>query len=380
MNRGHMKKIMILVLGLWLFFPLNVCAEEIQQETQEKIFDKFDMREIEALLDEVFPNEKIGFQETILGLIRGDVEFTLEQMADMIWDQFTYEFRSSKSSMVHIMVLLLMAAIFHNFSSVFQNSQVSELSFYVLYMLLVTICIEGFRLLMASVVAGIENMLSFLQLLGPVYFLAVTIATGSVTSIAFYNMILLTICVVEMLILNILLPLIQIYMIVRILNDLSSEDILSKLTDLIQTVIVWSLRTLLAAVFGINMIQGILSPAIDFVKRSILTKGGAALPVIGNAVEGVTEIVLGTAVLIKNGIGLAGAIVCIILCLSPVIQMAVIALMYKMAAALAEPISDKRMIGCVSSMADGAVLLLRVILTSCALFLISIALAAQATA
>ncbi len=372
-----MKKIVILILGLCFLCPLSVSAQDIQEETQEQLFEEFDMNEIEDLLKKIFPEEKIGFKDTVLKLINGETEFTFGLIKDMILDQFTYEFQSSKSSMVQMMMILLMAAIFRNFSSVFQNNQVSELSFYVLYMLLVTICIEGFRILMVSVETGIDNMLTFLELLGPIYFLAVAIATGSMTSVAFYNIILFTIYVVEMLILNIILPMIHIYMVVRILNDLSSEEMLSKMTDLLQTVIVWALRTLIAAIAGINTIQGLLSPAIDYVKRSILTRGGEAIPIIGNAVGGVTEIVLGTAVLIKNGIGLTGAIICLILCMGPIIQMAMVTLMYKMTAALAQPVSDKRMIGCVSSMADGATLLLRVVITSCALFLISIAVAAQ---
>lgn len=374
-----MRKIVILILCVWIFCPVVVNANEIQMDTEKELFELFEFQEMDRLLEEIFPENKLDFKETILGLINGDVQFTFDLIKKMITDQFFYEFNSSKAGMIHILLIAFIAAIFHNFSSVFQNNQVSELSFYVLYMLLVTISLEGFRVLIDSVSCGIADMLDFLKLLGPIYFLAVAIATGSATSIAFYHLILFTIYIVEMLILNVILPIIQIYVIVRILNEITSEEILSKFAELLQTIIVWSLRTLLAAVFGINVIQGILNPAIDLVKRSILTGGGGSLPVIGNVVEGVTEIVLGTAVLIKNGIGLAGAIVCIGICISPVIQMTIISLMYKIMAALIQPVSDKRMVGCLSSMSDGASLLLRILVTSCTLFLISIAMVAATT-
>lgn len=374
-----MKKILLSIAIIWLCFSGVVYAEEIQDETQEKIFEKFEFEEIEDLLDDIFLNEKLNFKETVLALISGETELTFETVKNMVLDQFSYEFRNSKASIVHILIITIIAAVFHNFSGVFQNSQVSELSFYVLYMLLITIGMDSFRTLITSVTEGIGNLLEFLGLLGPIYFMAVAIATGSATSIAFYNLILLLIYIVENLIQNMLLPFVQVYMVIRILNDLSSEEFLSKFAELIQTIIVWTLRTLLGAVIGLNLIQGLLSPAIDSVKRSVLMKGGTAIPVVGNAVGSVMEIILGTAVLIKNGIGIAGAIICVAICLSPVIQMSAIVLMYKLTAALIQPISDKRMVGCISSMADGAVLLLRIIFTSCVLFLVSIAVIAATT-
>jgi len=90
-------------------------------------------------------------------------------------------------------------------------------------------------------------------------------------------------------------------------------------------------------------------------------------------------VLLGTTVLIKNGIGVAGAIICIAICMAPVVQMAVVTLMYKLTAALIQPISEKRIVGCVSSMADGSEILLRVIFTSGVLFLITIAMVANTT-
>lgn len=374
-----MKKIGILMLAVWLCFPVVAHASDIQTETEDKMFSHFDFQEMDEFLQKIFPNDKISFYDMVKGLISGELELSAELIIEMISDQFTYEFRNTKESIVHILVIVIIAAIFCNFSGVFPNSQVSELSYYVLYMLLITICLNSFRVLVSSVVSGLGNLLEFLTLLGPIYFLAVAIATGSATSVAFYNMILILVCVVELVIQNFLIPLVQVYMIVRVLNELSKEEYLSKFGELLHTIITWSLKTLLGGVIGINLIQGLLSPAIDSVKRSILYRGGEALPVIGDAIGGAAEVVLGTAVLIKNGIGVAGAVICIAICMAPVIQMGVIALIYKLVAAMVQPISEKRMVGCISSMADGAEILLKIIFTSGVLFLVTIAMVASTT-
>ena len=52
---------------------------------------------------------------------------------------------------------------------------------------------------------------------------------------------------------------------------------------------------------------------------------------------------------------------------------AAIVVLYRLLAAVVQPISEKRMINCIGNMADGASLLLQIVLTSGALFLIVIA-------
>ena len=99
----------------------------------------------------------------------------------------------------------------------------------------------------------------------------------------------------ELLIANVLLPMIHIYMIVRVLNDLSRENYLTKFAELIETGVSWSLKALLAVVAGFNVVQGMISPAIDSVKRSILARGAEAIPGVGDALGGMAEVAAGTA-------------------------------------------------------------------------------------
>ena len=280
---------------------------------------------------------------------------------------------------VHILLIAIVAAVFTNFSSAFRSKQISEISFYILYLLLITICLNSFRVVMESVTASVDQITLFMKVLCPIYFVAVAIAKGSVTAVGFYTLVLILIGVVEMVILNVLLPLVHIYIMIKVLNFLSTEDYFSKFGELLETIISWSLKTILAFVIGLNVIQGLISPAIDSVKRSVVTKGAEAIPVIGDAIGGVAEVVLGTAVLLKNGIGIVGAVICIGICAVPLIEMALMSLFYKMIAAVIQPISDKRIVGCVSSVAEGCQMLVRIQFTVGMLFMLTIAVVAAST-
>ena len=386
-GKGIILCIFIVILGCF-FSPRTVYATEIrdkdeqtelQKEAEETIWKEFEFSEIEDLLDDIFPEKKTDFQDLIKKMLSGQTEPSLQVIGEMISDQFFYEWKSSKAGMVHILLIVIVAAVFTNFSNVFQNQQISEISFYVLYLLLITIGLNSFRILIVSASENLERLIGFMKVLGPVYFLAVAFAAGSSTSILFYNLVLLLIYLVELVILNFLIPFVQVYIVVKVMNNLSEEDYLSKFAELCETVIAWTLKTLLAGVTGVNIIQGLLSPAIDSLKRSVVGRSAEAIPVVGDAIGGVTEVMLGTAVLIKNGIGVAGALVCIGICLVPMIQMAVVTLLYKLIAAMIQPVSDKRIVGCISSIADGSQMLLRIVFTTGVLFLLTIAVVTATT-
>lgn len=393
---GLLVSLSVCVWGLWT--PLPVLAgdaeketgqaketeeEEIQgadeREMQEEILSRFDFDEIDASLKELFPEERLEFRSVLEDVLSGDLTLTAELFNQLIADQFTYAVRTGKDQLVHMLMIALIAAVFSNFSKVFQSRQLSEISFYALYLLMIALALNTFSAVTKWVESGIETLTSFMGVFCPLYFAAVAVAKGSMTAVAFYQLVLFLIYLVELLISSILLPAIHIYMLVRVLNDLSLEGYLTKFAELIELCVSWSLKTLLACVVGINVIQGMISPAIDSVKRSILTRGAEAIPGVGDALGGMAEVAVGTAVLVKNGIGMTGALICVSLCLVPLIQVVCVALLYKLAAAVIQPMSDPRITGCVETVGEGVRLLMRVVFTTGVLFLLTVAVVSAVT-
>lgn len=351
----------------------------IQETAEDALMSEFDFDQIEDSLKEMFPGKKMSFGEVVASLMSGDAKEAGGMFLDFLSDQIAYEFNYNRHNLVYVVLVALTAAVFTNFAGAFQSRQISEISFYVLYMLLITLCLTSFQTAAQGVEEKLGSLTDFMQVLCPSYFLAVAFASGSVTSLFFYNVILFLIYVVELVIVRFLLPVINIYIMIRVLGSLTEEPFLSEFADLIKKVVTWLLHALMAGIIGVNVVQGLLGPAIDTLKRSALTRTAEALPWVGNALGGASEIVLGTAVLIKNGIGMAGAIIAVLICAVPVLQMLVMAFMYKLAAALVQPVSDKRITACISGVSEGYELMVRVIFTSGILFLLTIAVVAAST-
>ena len=154
------------------------------------------------------------------------------------------------------------------------------------------------------------------------------------------------------------------------------EERLSLLLELLKKGIGFAQKLALGIITGLSLVQSVILPVVDNLKISALRKTVAAIPGIGNMTEGITELVIGSAVLIKNSMGVLLLFLLLMACLVPLLKLFVIGGVMKLGAALSGVISDKRISGCVDRVGEGCFLLLRCLFTSIALFLIVIAVVA----
>jgi len=89
--------------------------------------------------------------------------------------------------------------------------------------------------------------------------------------------------------------------------------------------------------------------------------------------------VIGAGILLKNAIGVAGLVVIITICAVPFLKLLMIVMIYKAGSAVLQPISDKRVIECISASAKSSGMLLKSVFVGAVLFLLSITIAAVTT-
>ena len=355
----------------------SASVSESSSEIRDAILSTFDYGEIDNSLKELFPDAQVKFEDVLSEILSGDLKHSFRLLGTFAKEQCVYLLQMEKKTLIYIVMIAMIAAVMNQFTGILQNRQVAGIGFYIIYLMLIALTITAFDVVLSKVEAGILAVTGFMSVFCPVYFLAVAVAKGSVTSVAFYNLMLFLIYGVELIIGKILLPVVRVYMMIRVLNFLTPEEMFEKFSELLALIVKWTLRT--ACVIGVNLIQGMISPAIDTVRRSAVTKGAEAIPGVGNLLGGMTEVAIGTAVLVKNGIGMAGALICIALCTLPLIQIAATELLYKMTAVMIQPVSDDRVIGCVEAVAEGCGLLLQMVFTVGLLFLLTIAIVAALT-
>lgn len=353
---------------------------QISDKTQNmELLESMDFTDIDRMMEDLFPQERMEFADAVRQIMIGNTDVGRDAIKEMLRERILGAWEVNRKSILYLILLAIASAVFIGFSDIFQTRQVSQISFYMIYLLVMGICLASFQAASEWMANGVHTLTGFMKVLYPVYFAAVTVAKGSISSLAFYHLAIILIVVIEELLLHLIVPGIHMYVIIRMMNSLQSEDYLSKFAELLDTAIGWGLKTLMGGMIGLNVIQGMLGPAIDTVKRSAVTRGMEMVPGVGDLLGGTAEVALGTAVLIKNSIGIVGMFLCLVLCLAPLLQLAVITLGYKLAAALVQPVSDKRIIECISGVGEGCKMLMNCIFVTGILFLVTVAIVSYTT-
>lgn len=380
---SDVKKIKIIsykkvILGVIIALLLSLNGTSVAFSAS--IYDDINYDEIQQVIDNVMERgDAINFGEYVKKLMSGEESFSITDLGKKLVQMIGKEVKAHINTLGRLISIALIAALFTNLSMAFKYNQVSETGYYVTYLLLFGLLISS--MVSASFIASsvIGDILDFMKALVPAYFMSVAFVSGSMSSFVFYKAALIMITLVDFIIIKAVIPLVNFFLIIVLANNLSKEDMLSKLAGLIETVIKWMLKSLTAAVIGFQAIQGLIVPVADQVKRSAIFKASTALPGVGNSIESVAETVIGAGVLLKNAIGVAGLIVIIIICSVPIIQLAVITLIYKLSCAALQPISDKRLVECINASAKSAQMLLQSVMVGAVLFLLSITIVTIST-
>ncbi|MCI9199239.1 MAG: hypothetical protein HFI03_02205 [Lachnospiraceae bacterium] len=365
---------------LFLFFAFckPVYAVNIEADAADA-WEKYGMGEVAEGLDHLIPDYDLDMWEIWGKILQGKITEAAMLLWEGIKGKLLSELAGMKNIFASILILGIISALFANFSDVFQNHQIADISFYFLYLLLMSILMKAF--LTAADIAGqtVENIVLFIKMFIPTYFMAVGAATGATTGAVYYQFTLVLAYGVEKIIFSLLIPLIYSYVLLALLNGIWAEERLALLLDFLKKGIGAGLKVAMGAITSLSLFQSMIAPVLDSLKVSAVKKAVGAIPGIGNLAEGVTEMVIGSAVLIKNSIGVLMLLLLLAICLIPLAKLFLIACMMKGSAALVGIVSDKRITGCTDRVGDGSLLLFKAAFTAVALFMITIAVVAYTT-
>lgn len=369
-----MKKWMIAVC-LMLYV---LCGKADAQENLEQYMEELDIMSIQQSVDEMLPEEKLDIRELLVQLCKGELQPAGKIMKSIAENTLLSEIKKQRTNIARILILAIAASVFSSFFGVFTNSNVQEIAFYMIYLLLFVLLLKSFREMAELSGKTMEDILQFMKLLLPVYLLAASLASRQMTAVGFYEITLFLITVVQSLIQYIIMPGIYGYLLIAMLNNVTREAYLSRMMSFLKKGISVMMKSLFGLILGIQTIQRILFPTLDTLKNSIWIKAGSAIPVIGNTLNSVTETLLGTAAVLKNAVGAAGMLILIYICIRPVLRLLMGMILYKLVSAVIQPVADRRFSECVDHMADGIALLLMAVSITGVLFFLTIAIVTTA--
>ncbi len=366
------KTAMMALLCLMLFRPM-----EVQASGGELLWQ--DMDTVEKRFETLFPEYQFDGKQVLSLILQGDIKGAVTTLVRGLTGTVKAQFQEIRTLFVMVLVLGITAALFSNFADIFQSRQVSDIAFYFIYLLLTAGLLKVFGNAADIVREMLNQVTTFMQLFIPTYLLAVGTAAGTASAAAYYQLFLMVVYLIEKCYLSILLPLIYCFILLSVINGIWMEEKLNLLLDFVQKMVGYGIKITLGIITGFSLLQSMISPVVDALETSALKKAVSMIPGIGGLTEGMFEMVAGSAVLIKNSIGIYITIVMIFVCILPVLKILLLSGALKAGAALIGIVSDKRMTNLANRAGDGSMMLLKVALSAIALFIISVAVAAYST-
>lgn len=320
---------------------------------QDELLAELDFDAIQQEVDSLLSSQQFSFAGTVRSLLQDGDPFRTFRAGNAVLSCAKTAFLAQKGLMKELFLLVLAGAVLGSFSSLFEGKQVRDASFYMVYLLALALILKNFQSSGENLKAVITSLVAFMRILTPSYYLAAAAAGGASSAVMFYQMLLLVILAVEKLLLALVLPMIHIYLLIALVNDLSGEEILSHMTELLETCVNGLLKSSLGVLVGMQMIRNLIAPALDSLRQMALWRTAGMIPGIGNAVNAVTELVAGSAVLIRNCFGVTAMLVLLAAGMVPAVQLLVSGLSFRLLAAAAQPVSDKRIAGCLAAAGSG---------------------------
>ena len=375
--KRYCRRILFWILcGIFFFCIDFVQAEPQDKETVEMIpkkdyedysselLGKMELDDIQDLMDELLGDKSFHLGDAIRQMVTGEQPFSREMFLEIVYEAVFGELERQKQNIFQLLLLVLAAAFFANFAKAFEKSQVGEISFYVIYLILFALLMNLFGSMSSGLKENLSFLVSMMKAVAPAYYLAVAASTGVTTAALFYQIVLILILMIQIAAVSLLLPCVNLYVLLEFVNHLSKEEMLSRLSELLKMLVEWALKTMTGVLVGMQVVQNLVAPVMDTLKRSAIGKTAGAIPGVGNAINSVTEIILTSAVLIRNSLGVVFLVAFLMWGLTPILRYGINGILYKLLAAVVQPVSDKRIAGCINTMGEGCLLLMKILFTS----------------
>lgn len=336
-----MKRTIFLIL-LILMIPNLAFGVDIDNFIVEEQLDLFDTSKLESFIQDILEDNHalmdFSFRNMIKKVIKGEKIFEKDKLKDFIIETFFNELRINLSFLAKILAITIISAVLTNLQGTFEKSSVSQIANYVTYMVLAILIIGSFYQLMEVVENTIRNMVGFMEIIMPVLLTFLVIAGGPNTKILFHPMIIGSVNLIGVLVQNIIIPLIYFSFIVSILANLSSRAELKKLSELGRQIITFMITAAFTIFIGIITIYGLSTKMDGLTIRTAKFAIDNFVPIVGGFLSDAVETVIGSSAILKNGIGIIGLLILIIITVLPAIKISILLFIYRVIGAVIEPI------------------------------------------
>lgn len=354
-----MKKIVILFFSfLFLCSPIYGTDMDILASQQEAL----------EISDFISTSKKYT-QDSLAGLdiqgifksaITGRVGNT--NLLNNILNVLGKETKTAVSNIGIIMIVIIIHSILVTISENLGNKSVSQIAYFVEYIIIITLVLNNFADIIGMVKESIVDLVGFSNCLIPLL-ITLMLTTGAIVSAGVIKPVLLfLINFIGNFIIDFILPLVMIGTTLGIISKISNKVRIDKLAKFLKSAGVWILGIIMTLFVTILSLEGSITETVDGVTaKTAKAAVSTVIPVVGKILGDATDSVIGCAGILKNAVGLIGVLVIVGICIVPIIKLSLLSFTYYIASCICQPIADEKIINLLDSIGDTFKILLAII-------------------
>ncbi len=365
-----LKRILLIMAILIFIIPYNsLASEDILESTQEILDISSFISEAQKYTEDIF--DDMNFSEVLNSAMSGELNGT--SIAKRLFDLLGIELKAQITMVGSIIIIIVVHSILKSISDGLDNGGISQITYFVQYILIVTLIMTNFSGIISSIKNTIQDLVGFSYSLVPLLLALIMITGNIVTASAVQPILLIMITFIGNFISTFLLPMVLIGTSLGIISKISDKVQIDKLAKTFKSSVVWILGIALTIFTGVLSLESSLTGHVDGITTKT-TKAivSSAVPVVGKILSDTTEVVLGSGVILKNAVGIIGVIVIIGICAMPIIRLAVLTLLYHVLSAVSQPIADKKIIDIIEQMRDTFKVLLAMVCSISVMLIIGV--------
>lgn len=378
------KFLIALLVIIGTFLGQELVHAEDNQDIRGELLQEISLDKIEPFWDELeseYGNYLAEVEKkSIYDFLKMDEPFSFQKIFQGILKFFFHEILLSGKLLGSLLLLTLFSMLLQTMHTAFENSTISKIAYFVVFLVLIFLALNSFYTVISYAKDTIDMMSGFMLGLIPLI-LGLMATFGNVFAVSFFHpIIIFLIHFVGVFVSIFVLPLLSFAVLLNIISSISENYKVTNLANLLRTVALSSLGVLLTIFLGVMSVQGAASAIQDGVTmKTAKFITGNFIPVVGRTFTDAVDTILSASLLLKNSIGIVGLIVILFICLFPAIKILIIAFIYKVAAAILQPIGDGPIITVLQTMSTFILYIFACLLAVSFMFLLAIVLIVAAS-
>lgn len=376
-----MKKIGIFIL-VFMFTTIVSFGAEPQtksSETENIIYEQLDqlnLTELENMMNLINDNNTdimpdLTPKSIIQHLIKGEKIFDYHDILNKTLKLFFSEIYINTKFIIEVVIIAIIIALLKNLAASFGETTVSNLASIICSCAVIALCLGSFRYTYGVCSEALETMISFMQAILPVL-ITLLIGMGNLASGALFNpVIMAAINVFSSICQKFILPAVFLSCTFFLINSMTEHNYIKKLATFMRQFAVFAMGLIATLFSGLTAVQGIVSSSADgILGKTAKFSIDNFVPIVGGFIADSVDLVLSCTTLLKNSVGAIGVIIVIFLMLIPMVKLLAIAVLYKMASIILEPIGASNVSDCLNEMGNTVIVLSIIMVLTAIMFLI----------